>query len=125
MTELGELTAAQREEAMRRYAVLEPHLTGGVPLARAARTAQIPERTARRWLTRYRTGGLVGLARTTRTPPGHHLDPDLILLIEGLALRKNSPTLTSITRTANVAAAARNRPPVSYGVVRAIITAMD
>ncbi|REK75533.1 helix-turn-helix domain-containing protein, partial [Rhodococcus erythropolis] len=122
MTELGELTAAQREEAMRRYAVLEPHLTDGVPLARAARTAQIPERTARRWLTRYRTGGLVGLAHTTRTPPGHHLDPDLILLIEGLALRKNSPTLTSITRTANVAAAARNRPPVSYGVVRAIIT---
>ncbi|GAA3130312.1 hypothetical protein GCM10020255_003860 [Rhodococcus baikonurensis] len=42
MTELGELTAAQREEAMRRYAVLEPHLTGGVPLARAARGAQIP-----------------------------------------------------------------------------------
>ncbi|MDN5544807.1 MAG: Mu transposase C-terminal domain-containing protein [Rhodococcus sp. (in: high G+C Gram-positive bacteria)] len=125
MTELGELTAAQREEAMRRYEVLEPHLTGGVPLARAARTAQIPERTARRWLTRYRAGGLVGLAHTTRTPPGHHLDPDLILLIEGLALRKNSPTLTSITRTANVAAAARNRPPVSYGVVRAIITAMD
>lgn len=125
MTELGELTAAQREEAMRRYEVLEPHLTGGVPLARAARGAQIPERTARRWLTRYRAGGLVGLAHTTRTPPGHHLDPDLILLIEGLALRKNSPTLTSITRTANVAAAERNLPPVSYGVVRTIITAMD
>ncbi|QCB51582.1 hypothetical protein E5720_18980 [Rhodococcus sp. PAMC28707] len=45
-------TAAERSEAMRRYATLEPHLTDGVPLARAVRDTQIHERAARRWLTR-------------------------------------------------------------------------
>lgn len=86
MTELGELTAAQRAEAMSRYAVLEPHLNGSVPLARV--------------------GGLVALARTTRTSPGPHLDPDLALLIQGLALRKNPPSIVTIARTVNVAVAA-------------------
>ena len=61
-----ELTPAQRTEAMRRYRMLEPHLSGGVPLTRVAREAGIGERTARRWLAHYRAHGLAGLARTPR-----------------------------------------------------------
>jgi putative transposase len=40
--------------AMERFAVLQPHLEENVPLARAARQAGVPVRTAERWLARYR-----------------------------------------------------------------------
>jgi len=57
------LTEAQRQVAMKRFAVLQPHLDEDVPLARAARHARVPVRTAERWLARYRQQGLAGLAR--------------------------------------------------------------
>ncbi|MCA1698056.1 MAG: helix-turn-helix domain-containing protein [Actinobacteria bacterium] len=44
--------------------MLRPHLEDGVALVHAARDAGVPERTAQRWLARYRDGGLVGLAIT-------------------------------------------------------------
>ena len=46
------LTEAQRQVAMERFAVLQPHLEEDVPLARAARQAGVPIRTAERWLAR-------------------------------------------------------------------------
>jgi len=42
------LPNARRAEAMARFAVLRPHLEDGVALARAARDAEVPVRTARR-----------------------------------------------------------------------------
>ncbi|WP_371917538.1 helix-turn-helix domain-containing protein, partial [Pseudomonas sp. GP01-A1] len=47
---------------MARFAVLRPTLEEGVPLTRAAADADVPLRTARRWLTRFRRDGLAGLA---------------------------------------------------------------
>lgn len=49
------------DEAMRRFAALRPHLEEGVSLAAAARAADVPIRTAQRWLSRYRLEGLDGL----------------------------------------------------------------
>ncbi|MGI5405256.1 hypothetical protein [Streptomyces chartreusis] len=43
---LGKLTDSQREGAMHRFAVLQPYLEDGVPLARAAAEAGITCRTA-------------------------------------------------------------------------------
>ncbi len=43
-----------------------PHVEDAVPLARVAADASVPERTARRWRTRYRAEGLVSLARPAR-----------------------------------------------------------
>src|SRR5215475_7317702 len=60
------LTEAQRQVAMERFAVLQPHLEEDVPLARAARQAGVPVRTAERWLAQYRQWGLAGLARPVR-----------------------------------------------------------
>jgi putative transposase len=98
-TGLAELTASQREEAMARFAVLKPHLDEGVPLSEVARDANTSARTAQRWLSRYRHGGLAGLARSTRSDAGHHkLSADVMQLIEGMALRKPRLTIAAIHR---------------------------
>ncbi len=57
MVALSELSDAQRDQALQRYAALRPHLEHGVSLARAARAAGVPERTARRWLARFAPAG--------------------------------------------------------------------
>lgn len=55
------------DEAMRRFAALRPHLEEGVSLAAAARAADVPIRTAQRWLSRYRLEGLDGLKCALRS----------------------------------------------------------
>jgi leucine-zipper of insertion element IS481 len=60
---LAELAEIQRDRAMVRFAVLQPHLERGTPLAQAARAAGVALRTAERCLSRYRAAGLIGLAR--------------------------------------------------------------
>src|SRR5712691_13155459 len=53
-------TEEERQEAMRRVAVLRPHLHDGVPVPEAARDSGVPLRSVPRWLARYRaTGWLV------------------------------------------------------------------
>ena len=64
---LAELSEIQRDRAMARFAVLRPHLEDGIPLAQASRAASVALRTAERWLSRYRSARLIGLARTPRT----------------------------------------------------------
>src|ERR1035438_2255493 len=76
---LAELTDAQREAAMARFVVLQPHLEWGVPLPRAAGEGGVALRTAKRWLARYRVSGLVGLARLRRTDLGRRKVPTEIV----------------------------------------------
>ena len=60
-----------------------------VPLPRATDEAGEALRTAQRWLTRCRGGGLAALARAPRADRGtRRLPEELRLLIEGLALRR-------------------------------------
>ena len=63
---LTELSERQRERALDRYRKLRPHLEQDAPLARVAREASLPLRTAQRWVSRYRRFGLVGLTRAGR-----------------------------------------------------------
>ncbi|WP_051025587.1 helix-turn-helix domain-containing protein [Nocardia aobensis] len=60
---LDGLSASQRQQAMTRFTVLRPYLEAGIPLAQAATAAEVPVRTARRWLAAYRRDGLPGLVR--------------------------------------------------------------
>lgn len=53
--------------AMRRFAVLKPHLEESVSLTSAARAAGVPVRTVQRWLSRYGAFGLEGLKRRVRS----------------------------------------------------------
>jgi len=123
---LSELDEQQRTVVMQRWQVLRPTVEDGVPLTVAAREAGVPLRSAQRWLTRYRNGGLAALARTTRSDQGNRRTPDeLVALIEGLALRRPRPTIASITRWAQQAASAHGWPIPSYSTVYAIVTGLD
>ena len=109
---LTELTDAQREQAMARFFVLQPQLDRGVPLPRAAREAGIPLRTAQRWLARYRSSGLVGLARLPRTDLGRRkkVPAEVVEFVEGLFLRKPRPSVASIYRRVLAMATERRWP---------------
>jgi putative transposase len=60
--QLTELTDAQRAEALSQFQVIRPFLEDGVPLTRIAAEHQLQLRTLRRWVQRYRAGGLAGNA---------------------------------------------------------------
>ena len=97
------------DEAMRRFAALRPHLEEGVSLTTAARAADVPIRTAQRWLSRYRLEGLDGLKVRARSDRGtRKLPGPLITLIEGLALRKPRLSCAAIYRRAETVAKSRD-----------------
>ncbi len=97
-----------------------------MPLTQAAREAQVPLRTAQRWLVRYRAGGLAALARPERSDRGvRRLPEELARLVEGLALRRPRPSVPTVARQAAVAATEHGWPAPSYSTVHAIVAALD
>ena len=122
----AELPAALREGAMHKFAVLQPHLEENVSLAATAKHADVPLRTAQRWLARYRAEGLAGLARAPRSDSGHHkLMSELTQLIEGMALHKPRLSVAAIHRRISGLAQKQNWPTPSYGSVYAIVRGLD
>ena len=123
---LTTLTEAERAEALARFHQLQLFLEEGIPLTHLAATAGIPLRTARRWVARYRQLGLAGLVRQRRADHGHHrFPPNLVQLIEGLALRRPPPTVATIQRQAAVVAQREDWPIPSYSTVYALVRALD
>lgn len=123
---LTELDQQQRAEVMRRWSVLRPVVQDGVPLTVAARDAGVPLRSAQRWLARYRSSGLPGLARAGRSDRGtRRLPEDLVRLVEGLALRRPRPSVASICRWVQPVAGEQGWPVPSYSTVHSIVTALD
>jgi putative transposase len=119
---LAAYTEAERHEAMRRFAVLRPHLHDGVPLPEAARDAGVPLRSVQRWLARYRATGVAGLVRAPRSDTGHRkLPAELVEVIEGLALRKPRPAVAAIHRRMRELATQRQWTPPSYSSVYGIV----
>jgi len=119
------LTDAQRDQALARYALLRPHLEEGVPLTTLARAQGRPLRTLQRWLSDYRRDGLAGLVRQQRADDGSRHFPDaLVQLIEGLALRRPAPRLSTVHRQAVRVAAREGWPVPSYATVYAIVRAL-
>ena len=51
---LSEMPEEVRQRAFDRYQKLRPHLEQNAPLARVAKEASLPFRTAQRWASRYR-----------------------------------------------------------------------
>ena len=126
MPSLADLDPADRAVAALRWEVLRPHVEGGVALTAAAAHGGVPFRTAQRWLARYREGGLTGLAPRARSDSGkRHLPEDLVHLIEGLALQRPAPAVTTITRAVGDVATRNGWPVPAYSTVRAIVTALD
>ena len=127
---LSELSERQRRRAFDRYGKIRPHLEQDVPLARAAKEASLPLRTAQRWVSRYRQFGLAGLIRAGRADRGkrRRLSDELRRLAEGLALQRPPLGPTAVYReVCRVAQAQEQEPPgyhTVYNVIRAIPDAL-
>lgn len=118
--------ATSRADAMRRFAVLRPHLEENVSLAATAKHADTVLRTVQRWLARYRTDGPAGLTRMPRSDWGHRrLMSELASLIEGMALDKPRLSAAAIHRRISGLAQKQNWPTPSYGSVYTIVRGLD
>jgi putative transposase len=123
---LAGLTLAQRDQALARWQVLRVHLEDDCPLVRVAGEHGVPERTLRRWLAVYRTGGLAALARRPRSDRGtRRMPPDLQLLIEGLALRRPPPTIATVHRQAAEVAREQGWAVPGYAAVYDVVRSID
>lgn len=70
-----------------------------MPLVRAAKAAGVPTRTVRRWLSRFRHGGIAGLARMERADLNRRRLPrDLVRMVEGMALTRPPLSAAAIHR---------------------------
>ncbi|MFC4010708.1 Mu transposase C-terminal domain-containing protein [Nonomuraea purpurea] len=97
-----------------------------MPLATLATRCGVPERTLRRWRAVYQADGLAGLARARRSDRGRRKIPDeLVVFIEGLALRPPKPSVAAIHRQAASVAAASGWPVPGYTTVYEVIRNVD
>ncbi|WP_349814986.1 helix-turn-helix domain-containing protein [Curtobacterium sp. MCLR17_031] len=113
-------------DASERWRILRLHVDDAIPLATLARCTGISERTLQRWLARYRTGGYTALTDDTRADLGvRRTAPELVRLVEGLALTRPRPSIATIHRQVGVHCAGRGLPSPSYSVVRSIVNGLD
>ena len=124
---IDDLAESQREEALRRFRILQPALEDDVPLTAVAGNAGVSLRTAQRWMASYKRGGLGGLASRSRSDKGHchKLPEQLERITEGLALRKPRLSMAAVQRQAAEIAGKYGWPEPSYRQVRGIVERMD
>lgn len=115
------------DTALKRFRLLRPVLDDEVALTAASRSSGVPEPTLRRWLARYRQHGLVGLQRSRRRDRGQPrcLTPELVAIVEGLALQRPRRSTAAIHRLTCEACARQGRPAPSYATVHAVVRAID
>lgn len=91
---ITELDKEQRQDAYKKYQLIEPYLNGTLKLYDIAKNKNIPIRTLTLWLRKYRQNGLLSLARKQRHDKGviRRCTNELMQSIEGLHLK--NPTLS-------------------------------
>ncbi len=126
MVPLTALPESERGQSLGRFHILMPFLEDGVPLPRISEESGIPLRTLRRWVSRYRSGHLAGLARQLRADRGHHrLPAQLERFIEGLALQKPRRSVAAIHRQAVAVAEQQGWSQPGYDQVYAVVRQLD
>jgi len=109
-----------------RWELVRRHIQDGVPLTELAREAGVGVRTLERWHATVKRHGPDGLEPKPRSDRGsRRAPPELVALVEGLALIKPRRSIATIHRAAAGAAAQQGWAPLSYGVVRSILTELD
>src|SRR5262245_40640189 len=124
---LSNLSDTARTAALERFHLIRPFLDEGVPLPTLARQHGLSLRTARRWVQRYRVGGLGALAPRPRADKGARraLPPSLAQLVEALALHTPAPSIATIHRKVAAIARAQGLHVPSYDVVHDIVRQLD
>ena len=110
---------AERQQALLRYQQLRPHLEAAVALPQVASEANIPLRTAQRWVALYRQFGLAGLTRKHRDDRGEarRLSAEMQQLVEGLALQTPRLSAAAIHRKVYALAQKTGETPPSYSLI--------
>lgn len=124
MDELACFSETSRQRAFERFELLRAHLEDGRSLATIAREARLSYRTLQYWLERYRTSGLVALARKPRTARGRRRKVSAALqdVIEGLALQKPPLPIRVVCNRARIAAERLGEEPPSYDLVHDVVS---
>lgn len=123
---LGTVNEARRTEALDRFRTLEPFLSGEVPLTAVARETGVPLRTLRRWVSRYRSEGLAGLARKERSDKGRdRLAGRSGEVILALALDRPRRSVAAVHRKAAEVARREGWAEPTYDQVRAFLGRTD
>jgi putative transposase len=123
---LAELTATEREQAMARYQLIAP-LLGQEKLSQAdwqavAEQAERSIKTIKRWVKRYQTSGLAGLARQQRSDKGirRTVSVKMQRTIEALYLENRYRSMETVHTMTTAYARKQGEPIPSYTVVREI-----
>lgn len=124
-TPTGVAASTPDQTALMRWQILRRHIEEGVPLTALAAHEGIGLRTLQRWHAAHKRDGIAGLATANHGTTGRRTTPELVTLVEGLALVKPPLPLAAIARKANRVAADHDWPPVSYSTVRSITTGLD
>ena len=112
-------------KAAARWEILRQHVEDGVPLTVLAGENHLGLRSLQRWHMAFKLRGKDGLEPAALQKRGRRSPPELILLVEGLALAKPRRTTAAIHKQANAVALQRGWSPVSYSTVRSIVAGMD
>jgi len=111
--------------AFLRWQILRRHVEDGVPLKTLAAHEGIGLRTLQRWHAAHKRLGFSGLAAAKRRTAQRRINPELVALIEGLALVKPALPVALIARKANRVAAGHGWRAPSYSTVRSIAAGLD
>lgn len=124
---LAGLSELQRAKAFERYEVLRPVVEDGMPLTKVAKEADVPLRTAQRWMALYERDGLPGLAPHRRGDRGHShgLPEALERAIEGLALKKPRRSVAAVHRQAVEVARLKGWKEPSYTQVYRLVKSLE
>ena len=123
---LATIPEAERNKALNRFQILRPFLEDDISLTELAREAEIPLRTARRWVADYRANGLSGLVRKRREDKGRHrISKHYQETIEGLALQRPRLSAAAIHRRSVAIADKLGEQPLSYSSVYALIRMLE
>ncbi|MHA7146472.1 transposase [Arthrobacter sp. TmT3-37] len=114
----------QADVVTERWSYLRLNVEDDVPLAAIARESGIPLRTLERWKHTYKVQGLQGLKPKQRTRP-ESLTPDVVRMIEGLALIRPRQSIAAITRTMTKICAEKGWPIPKYAHVRRVVAHLD
>ncbi|MBA3535680.1 MAG: DDE-type integrase/transposase/recombinase [Tatlockia sp.] len=120
---LTQLSDDERENATRKYQIIEPYINGEQLLKKIAEYKSIPIRTLNLWVRKYRTHGLVGLARQSRCDKGLPRQYEITLqkLIEGIYLKKPMLSGANIHKLITVHCHKKNLKVPSYRSVCRVI----
>jgi len=121
---ISDLTQSQKDEAQRKYRLIQPFLQNERTLASICNEHNIPLRTARTWVSLYRRSGLAALARKQRIDEkiNHGFPEELYQLIEGLYLQSPHLSYAAVYRKIKEYQIAQQSPCPKYRTICKILS---